>query len=714
MIQIDDKEKQAEEKRFLNKRVIICIIITLVIFCGFACKLFVWQIVEGEEYARLADTSTAYTVTTDATRGEILDCNGKGLAVNRTGYRIVLDKLYIDSDKLDNTILSLIRLMNSRNEKWIDNLPIKLTDDGAFKFKNGMKDEIKTLKSKDYLNVGESESAEKCMKLLSERYKLDDKNFARTTLRNLVSVHYNMERTWYSNTNPYIFAKGISSDMLAIVSENMQSVSGVEIQTYLTRHNPKGKLAPHILGALGSINQEEYEKKQAEGKDYGFNDSIGKFGLELAYEDQLKGVGGERIVQKNSDGNVTKVVESVNAKPGNTLYLTIDSKLQQVANDALKTQVNAARAYGGNGGDGSDCHTGAVVMLDVNDFSVLAASSYPTFNLNKYSKYGDYYVKLAEDKNAPIYNRAFIGSFAPGSVFKPCVAAAALQENVIGEGTFFTCNHIYDYYPSNPVKCMGTHGSIGLRTAITKSCNAYFAETGRRLGIDTMYLYAEKFGLGEKTGLEVEESNGILAGRDSKTWQEGNTVQAAIGQSDNAFTPVQLATYTATIANGGKRYRTHLVKEIKNYERTKTVYKYNTKKPELEDTCGVSSYNLSIVQNAMRNVVSDPGGTAYSVFGNYSIPVAAKTGTAENAGSDHTVFICYAPFDKPKVAVAVVLEHGAHGQFSMNVAKSLLDEYFGLNKPQNTTDNNDSSDTSDTSEDSGNSDNYNDSDYSDE
>lgn len=661
---------------------IICVIIALVIFCGFACKLFVWQIVEGESYSKLALSSTAYTVTTDATRGEILDRDGKGLAVNRTGYRIVLDKLYIDRKKLDNTILSLIRLMNSRNEKWIDILPIKLSESGKFEFKKGAKSEIKMLKSKDFLNVKDSESAESCMQLLIKRYDIETP-YARKTIRNLVSVHYNMERTWYSNTNPYVFAKGISSDMLAIVSENMQSVSGVEIQTYLTRHNPQGKLAPHILGALGSITKEEYDKKQEEGKDYGLNDSIGKFGLELAYEDQLKGVGGERIVQKNADGNVTKVVESVNAKPGNTLYLTLDSKLQKTANKALEREINAARAYGGSNGDGHDCYTGAAVMLDVKDFSVLAASSYPTFNLNKYSKYSDYYVNLFDEKkHSPVYNRAFIGSFAPGSVFKPCVAAAALQENIIGEGTFITCNHIYDHYPTNPVKCMGTHGSIGLRTALSKSCNVYFAETGRRLGIDTMYLYAEKFGLGEKTGLEVDESNGTLAGRDSKTWQEGNTVQAAIGQSDNAFTPVQLATYAATIANNGTRLRTHLIKEIKNYKRTKTVYKYNRKKPEVEDTCGVSKYNLSVVQSAMRSVVADSGGTAYSVFGNYPIPVAAKTGTAENAGSDHTVFICYAPYDKPKVAVAVVLEHGAHGQFSMGVAKSLLDEYFGLNKTE--------------------------------
>jgi penicillin-binding protein 2 len=280
-----------------------------------------------------------------------------------------------------------------------------------------------------------------------------------------------------------------------------------------------------------------------------------------------------------------------------------------------------------------------------------------------------------------MYNRAFVGSFAPGSVFKPCVAAAALEEGVINTGTHITCTKYYNYYPSNPVACMGTHGSIDLDEAITHSCNYFFAETGRLLGINTMYLYAEKFGLGEKTGLEVGESSGFLAGRDSTTWQDGNTVQAAIGQSDNAFTPVQLATYAATIANNGTRLKTHIVKEIKDYERTKTVYKYNSKKPEVMSTSGVSGENLRAVQRAMLDVTTSTGGTAYSVFGNYKVKVAAKTGTAENAGSDHTVFICYAPYDKPKVAVAVVLEHGAYGRYSMGVAKALLDKYFSIHKP---------------------------------
>ncbi len=681
MLPTEEKENKLREKRFLQRRTTICVIIIAVVFFGFAVKLFKWQIIDGPQYRKLAATSTAYTVSTDATRGEILDCNGVGLAVNRTGYRIAIDKLFMKPEKLNSTILLLIGLMEIKDEKWINVLPIKLSSDGKYKFKDSMADEIKTLKSPDYLDLKSGDSADKCIKMLTERYELEDIK-DKTDLLNLISVHYNMELNAYSNTTPYIFAKNISSEMVAIISENMQGVSGVEIQTFLTRNSPVGSLAPHIIGALGSISQKEYEEKTKEGKDYGFNDSIGKFGVESAFEDELRGVGGERLVQKDADGNVTKVASSVDAQPGHTVYLTIDSKLQKVANDSLEKQIKAAKLNGETealskgAGCGEDCETGAAVMLDVRDFSVLAAASYPSYNLNKYSNYDDYYISLVEDKTTPLYDRAFNGSFAPGSVFKPCVACAALQEGIINSGTTFECTKKYTFYPTNPVACMGYHSYINLNSAITQSCNCYFAETGRLLGIDTMYLYAEKFGLGEKTGLEVDESTGILAGRDSTTWQEGNTVQAAIGQSDNAFTPVQLAAYAATIANDGTRLKTHIVKEIRNYERKKTLYKYNTKKPEKLNTIGVSKDNLDIVQDAMRNVVASPSGTANYILGNYKIPVAAKTGTAENAGSDHTVFICYAPFDKPKVAIGVVIEHGKYGKYSMNVAKALLDAYF--------------------------------------
>lgn len=672
----DEKEKKLQEKKFIERRTVICLCIVSVFFLAYVARLFSWQIIEGDYYKEIAEKSTAYSVTTDATRGEILDCNGKGLAVNKSCYRVKIDKLFLDKTTEKETILQIIAFMDKAQEEWIDILPIKISK-GNFVFITDEQDEIKTLKSEQYLNLKNKDNADNCMRLLTQRYNLEEiKN--KQNLRDLASVYYNMEKQRFSNTTPYIFAEDISTKAVAIISENTQNITGVEIETYLERHNPDGDLAPHILGALGSITQTEYEEKTAEGKDYGFDDKIGKFGLEYSFEDRLKGTGGEKIVQKNAQGSITDVVQKINAKPGETLYLTIDSNLQKVANEALKTQITAARFNGKNlaDGNGEDCQTGAVVMLDVKDFSVLAASSYPTYDLNRYSEYGKYYVSLATDKNSPMYNRAFVGSFAPGSVFKPCVAAAALEEGIIKENTKIKCTKFYNFYPTNPVACMGYHGSISLNTAVSKSCNYYFADAGRLLGIDTMYLYAERFGLGEKTGLEIAEGKGFLAGRDSTKWLDGNTVQAAIGQSDNAFTPVQLATYTATIANGGTRLRTHIVKEIRNYQRTKVVYEYDRENPEIIDTAGVSRDNLKKVQQAMRKVVSDDGGTANPYFGKYPIKIAAKTGTAENSGSDHTVFICYAPYDDPEVAIAVVLEHGAYGKYSMNVAKSLLDAYF--------------------------------------
>ena len=658
----------------------VCIIVTLVFFAIFAARLIDWQIIHGEEYKNLAARSTSYTVSTDAIRGEILDKNGTGLVVNTTHYKVVIDKLYVDEDKLDDTILSLIKITEQTKEKWADNLPIDLNANGKFQYKKSSEDDVQKLLAADFLNLPEQTDANECLNALAERYKISG-NYAKTDLRNLVSVHYNMEITGYSGSKPYVFAEDISQNSVSAISESTQGVSGVEVQTYLERSAANPELAPHLLGALGSMSEDEYNELSKSEKKYSLSDKVGKFGIEHAFETQLKGEGGTKIIKRNSDGTVVDKVETIDAKPGNTVFLTIDSKLQEVASKSLAENVKAAKEAGkalkkanGKGGYGEDCETGAVVMLSVKDFSVLAAASYPTYDLNKYSEYGDYYIKLSENENSPMYNRAFVGSFACGSVYKPCVAAAALEEKVIKKDTEIYCDQYYDYYPTNVVKCMHYHGNLNVTGAITQSCNYFFAETGRRLGIDTMYLYAEKFGFGEYTGIEVEESKGTLAGRDSTSWQAGNTVQAAIGQSDNAFTPLQLATYTATIANNGVRLKTHLVSKITDYERKNTIEDYDS--PVEVGSCGVSKENLDIVRNAMLDVTRDEDGTAYSVFGNYKVKVAAKTGTAENSGSDHTTFICYAPFDNPEVAVAVVIEHGAKGMYSMQVAKDLLDAYF--------------------------------------
>lgn len=673
------RKKRNSKNKYPKTTITVCIIITLAFFAIFTARLVDWQLIHGSEYSELAKRSTSYTVKTDATRGEILDKNGSGLVVNTTRYKIVIDKLYANEDTLDANLLALINLMDLSGDKWEDTLPIVLSG-STFSYKNDADDKISELLSEDFLNLDKNTTAPDCFNSLVKRYEIDE-GLSLKEQRNLVSVHYNMELTGYSNSNPYIFAKDIKRSTVSAVSENTQGVSGIDVQTYLVRTAQDACLAPHILGALGSITEEEYDDLKDGEKTYSLTDNVGKFGIELAFENQLKGEGGMKIIKRNSDGTIVDTVETIDSKPGNTVYLTLDKKLQETAVKSLVENVKAAKEQGaaekqssGKSGFGEDCETGAAVMLSVKDFSVLAAASYPTYDLNKYSEYGNYYVKLSENKNSPMYNRISVGSFACGSVYKPCVACAALEEKTISTDTEIFCKQEYDYYPSNVVHCMHYHGDLNVTGAIAQSCNYFFAETGRRLGIETMYLYSEKFGLGEYTGIEIEESKGTLAGRDSTNWMPGNTVQAAIGQSDNAFTPLQLATYAATLANDGTRLKTHVVSKITDYERKNNVQDYS--RPVVVDNCAVSQKNLEIVQKSMLEVTQNQDGTAHSMFGDYKVKVAAKTGTAENAGSDHTTFICYAPYDKPEVAVAVVIEHGAKGRYSMQVAKDLLDGYF--------------------------------------
>ena len=662
-------------------RALICLILILVIFATFVFRLFDWQIVHGEEYKELSVASTSYTVSSDATRGEILDVNGKQLAVNKTTYNIVINRIYVGAGEMNNIIITLLNIMAQSGAKYIDELPISVQGDG-YVLDEGSGGDVEYIESSALLDR-EGLTADEIVEGLAERYDADylqDPNLKRA----VVSVRYNMEKKGFSYEQVYVFAQGVKSDVVALVSERTQTIPAVEIRTGNERVIKNGTVIPHILGVVGMLDEYEYEANKDKG--YALNDTIGKFGVEQALESYLRGSAGEKTITKDADGNIMSEVETVEAKPGNTVYLTIDSRVQEVANYSLMMNVKAAQAAGAQAVAaakasnakqqsrlGEDCIAGAAVMLDLRDFSVIAASSYPGYDISKYynADYADY---LFNNSQAPLFNRAFNGVFSPGSSYKPCVALAALQEGIITKNTSITCTRHYDYYKNDPVNCMSYHGSISLHDAIALSCNYYFAEVGRRTGITTMYMYAEKLGLGVKTGLEVDESTGVLAGRDSTTWYEGNTVQAAIGQSDNTFTPVQLATYVATIANDGKRYQTHLVRKIVNYERDEEILYNDPEKPTLVDDAGLSAKNLNEVKSAMREVVTY--GTASSYAGRYPKTLAAKTGTAENAGSDHVTFICYAPYTKPEIAVAVVLEHGAKGGYAQMVAMDMMDAYF--------------------------------------
>lgn len=666
-----------------NIRPIICLALIAVFFVCFVIRLFNWQIIQGDYYREEVATTANYRLTSDDTRGEIVDVNGQVIEANTTTYSVIIDKLYINGDLTVNKVITtLFDIFSKKNATWIDTLPIIVDKNDTYQFSSDedAEDGLEYLRSDEMLDMGVYSTADDYMEELIDRYDLEEYAEDKKLCRDIASVRCNMELERFSSINPYTFAKDLSEEMTAIVSEYSQSLPCIDISTVNKRICVDGTLMPHILGITGPLTAEEYEENKDKG--YYYNDIIGKFGIEAAMEEYLRGEGGTKTVSKNSDGTVISVVDVEPAKPGNTVYLTIDKNLQQVANASLKKNIKAAQKAGkelsiqnGEKGYGEDCTAGAVVMLSVKDFSVLAASTYPTYDITKYND-GDYYTSLLNDKTLPLYDRAFNGSFAPGSVVKPGVALAALEEEVVSEYTPITCTRRYDYYPSNVVNCMGYHGPQDVYSAISHSCNYYFAEVGRLLGIDTMYLYMEKLGLGERTGLEIYESRGFLAGRDSSSWLPGNTVQAAIGQSDNTFTPVQLATYCATIANDGVRLRTHLISKVTSYDRQEVIFENDPEKPEVVEDLQIHPYNLSVVQTAMRQVVASESGTAYWNFYDYDIPIAAKTGTAENTGSDHTAFICYAPYDKPEVAIAVVLEHGAKGTYSMSVARDLLDAYF--------------------------------------
>ena len=669
-------------------RPFICLIIVLIFFTMFTIRLVDWQLIQGDYYREEVSTRANYVLTSDATRGEIVDVNGEVIAANTTNYTVVLDKLYINSDMhINDVIVEMFDLLSHRDVKWTDNLPIIMRA-GGYDFTEGSEYELEGLRSGDFLDLGVYSTAEEYIKAFAKRYDVENME-DKALQRNIISVRYNMEVEGFSATTPYTFAEHLDEDTVAIISETSQNKPYMDIVTTYDRVCVDGTLMPHLLGNTGPLTAEEYEENSEKG--YAYNDIIGKYGIELAAEDYLKGHSGTKTVSKTSDGTVVSVVDVEPAKPGDTVYLTIDNRLQRVANQSLAENVVAARQNGidtcalrGDKLNGEDCTAGAAVMLSVKDFSVLACASYPTFDLTRYSD-GDYYTTLLNDKTLPLYDRALSGAFAPGSVVKPIVALAALEEGVVSEYTPIYCSQTYDYYPSNVVNCMYYHGSVDMASALMQSCNYYFADLGRQLGIDTMYLYFEKVGLGEYTGVEVGESKGTLAGRDSSSWTPGNTVQAAIGQSDNNFTPMQLATYCATIANNGVRYRTHMIDKITTYDRSKVVFENDPEKPEVVAKLDVNSYNLKVVQNAMRNVVASDYGTAYYSFLDFPLSIAAKTGTAENSGSDHCVFICYAPFEKPEVAVAVLLEHGAKGAFAMDVAKDLLNAYFFPNEVAETT-----------------------------
>lgn len=693
-----------KKERPAFNRQLICGILLALVFGVFIFRLAQWQLIEGADFLKESESTSSSFVVKTAARGEILDKDGNPLATNKTTYNLVFNSLELKRATMNETIHRLILLLEQCSAKWVDRLPITMDASGNYQFKEDSESEIEYMKSASMLRMNEYATAEDCVNAMLSEDFYDITGYSGEDALKIASVRYNMQRSQFSASYPYTFAEDLPIDAVTVVSEYISGIPGVSVEVSTTREYSVGTLAPHIVGTTGLLSAEEYDTLKAEGNTYSsdniagyaYNDKIGKSGIEAALEEELRGTNGKIVLETDAEGNLLDSSDkSVAPEPGNTVYLTLDSNLQAVANASLAKNVKAAQSAGKEAqkeaiaagaedtvGFGEDCTSGAVVVLRVEDFAVLASSTYPTYDLEKSLNDANYYEKILKDESNPLFNRAMMGTYTPGSIFKPAVALAALQEGAITTGTEIYCSGRYnnedfaDYHPG----CLGVHQDTSVFTAIEKSCNVFFYETGYRLGIRSLTPYCSLLGLGEETGIELSESTGILANPEeykelhNADWTDGITVQAAIGQSDNSFTPLQLATYVATIANDGVRLRTHLVDKVTDYTRETVVSETES---EVMAELGVDQSYLDDVKYAM-SLVTTEGGTA-SRFADYGVKIAAKTGTAttvEGVHSDNVTFIAFAPYENPEIAVAVVLEYGAKGTYSMNIAEDIFDAYF--------------------------------------
>lgn len=649
----------------------------LIALCSLAVlsRMVDLQIVHGEEYSEQSRQRVVKTTTVSAPRGEITDRNGKAMVKNKTGFSLEIH--YIKGRKeedLNVLIARLCSLLDENGKKISYSFPV--SDDGNFVMSDA---DIKAWKSSN--NFSEIATAEEVTGFYCEKYKISS-DFDGKDKRRIAGVRYEMERTGFSASAPYVLAEDVGQIILTKVRENSAAYPGVVVSAAPVREYPLGSAAAHILGRTGKIYKEEYE--QLRGQNYSMNDTIGKQGIEKCFESYLRGTDGVSGVEQSIDGTRVRLVESKPAVPGNNVALTLDAELQQSAEQALAdaVQMIVEKSQYENNNAGKDAKSGALAAIDVNSGDVLALASYPSYNP---ATFNEDYEQLVKDDSLPMFNRAISGAYEPGSTFKMLTAIAALEENVITPSDQIEDLGIYKYYDDYQPACWiyksrhETHGYQNVSQAIENSCNYFFYDVGRRTGIENIDNYAKKFGLGESTGIELsgEENRGRVASKENREknggiWNPGDTMQAAIGQSDNMFTPLQMANYIATIVNGGTRYKAHLVKNVRNTETGAVIYEA---KPEVLDKIDLKEENYKAVMEGMRNVIEL--GTASTVFEGFDVPVGGKTGTAEvSDGSDNAIFVAFAPFDNPQIAVCAVIEHGAHGSNAGVAVKKVLDTYF--------------------------------------
>ena len=675
---------QNERKTVLH-RMLLLIAVACVIMGLYAMRLIFLQLVNGDDFKAKATNTTDYNFTVTAARGDIVDSAGRRIATTATSYNVVLNKLLMGDRDLDAMLQQIVELLRENGESWNDTLLIGQPDAaGRYAFTDddsSASDQKQLADMKETLGLQQYATANDVMEMLVEKNELQ--GFSLEWQRVLAGIHYEMDRQAFSNVNNFVMAENVSAATVATIKEHSLQLPGVEIVETSARSYDQSDIIPAVLGRVGKITAEKWKVTDSNGqvtyplreKGYNMNDVLGISGLESVYEDELRGKDGVETITRNSDGVIVDTRLTTVPEPGHTVQLTIDSNFQRAVDKALAENIDMInRVY--NTGT-MKAAAGAVVVLDVKDGSVMAASNYPSYDQNLYaSNYSEY----SSDPSLPLFNRALQGLYTPGSTFKPAVAVAALDSGLINQYSTVYCNGVYNYFKDYHPRCTrhGHSGNIDVITAIKWSCNVFFYDVGRRLTSDVYDAYAYKLGLGQRTGVEVGEALGRLTTKNDSNYTASLDVQAAIGQGNTVVTPIQLATYAATLANNGTRYRTHFVKAILD---TNTGEVLSETKPEVMDVIEGTGNTFELVRQGMKQVPSTISGKISS----YPVPIACKTGTPQRsetyASGKHylnAIMVAYLPADDPQIAIGITIEYGGYGARTGDLVVDIANAYFAL------------------------------------
>ena len=676
-----------EERKTAIRRMRVLVAAACVLMLLYGLRLIFLQLVNGDDFKSQATNTTDYKFTVTAARGDIVDSRGERIATSVTGYNVVLNKLLMGDENLDGMLQKIVELLRANGESWNDTLLISQPDAAGnytFTAEEGSTRDQKALAAmKDNLGLQQYATANDVMEKLVEDYDLA--SYPLSWQRTLGGIHYEMQLQAFSNVNNFIMAENVSEATVATIKEHSLSLPGVEIVETSTRSYEQSTVLPHVLGRVGKITAEKWKVTDENGqttyplreKGYNMNDIIGISGLESAYEEELRGKDGVETITRNSDGVIVDTALTTVPEPGHTVQLTIDSRFQKAVDKALAENIDMINRVYNKGS--MKAAAGAAVVLDVKDGSVLAASNYPSFDQNLYAAN---YSAYSQDENMPLFNRALQGLYTPGSTYKPSVAVAALDTGLINRYSTVLCNGVYTYYKDYHPKCTrhGHSGNIDVVTAIKWSCNIFFYDVGRRLTSDVYDAYAYKLGLGQRTGVEVSEALGRLTTKNDSNYTESLDVQAAIGQGNTAVTPIQLATYAATLANRGTRYRTHFVKAILDSNTGKTL---EETQPEVMDVVEDKGETFDLVREGMLGMAQ-----TIPALASYPHTIACKTGSPQRsegyyAGNTYkhytnAAMIAYGPAEDPEIAIGIVVEYGGAGARTGTLVADIFNAYYAM------------------------------------